>query len=192
MEWSGRCKLFCLDQSVWLFCHGPVFGFIPWVGKILRGRKWQPTAVFLPGESHGQRSLAGYSPWGCKEWDMTRRLNTTLAGSGERSVQFSSVAQSCPTLRPHEFAACQASLSISNSRSSPKLICIESTQTHMHRVVDTIQPSHSLSFPSPPAPNPSQHQGLFHWVSSLHEVAKVLEFQLQHQSFQWTPRTDLL
>ena len=52
--------------------------------------------------------------------------------------------------------------------------------------------SHPLSSPSPPAPNPSQHQGLFKWVSSLHQVAKVLEFQLQHQSFQWTPRTDLL
>ena len=46
--------------------------------------------------------------------------------------------------------------------------------------------------PSPPAPNPSQHQGLFQWVNSSHEVAKVLEFQLQHQSSQWTPRTDLL
>ena len=46
--------------------------------------------------------------------------------------------------------------------------------------------------PSSPAPNPSQHQGLFQGVNSSHEVAKVLEFQLQHQSFQWTPRTDLL
>ena len=46
--------------------------------------------------------------------------------------------------------------------------------------------------PSPPAPNPSQHQGLFQWVNSSHQGAKVLEFQLQHQSFQWTPRTDLL
>ena len=54
------------------------------------------------------------------------------------------------------------------------------------------QVSHPLSSPSPPAPIPSQHQGLFQWVNSLHEVAKVLEFQLQNQSFQWTPRTDLL
>jgi len=46
-------------------------GFDPWVGKIPWGRTWQPTAVFLPGESHGQRSLVGYSPWGCKELDMT-------------------------------------------------------------------------------------------------------------------------
>ena len=68
----------------------------------------------------------------------------------------------------------------------------EFTQTHTHRVSDAIQLSHPLSSPSPPVPNPSQHQGLFQWVSSLHEVAKVLEFLLQHQSFQWTPRTDLL
>ena len=68
----------------------------------------------------------------------------------------------------------------------------EFTQTHVHQVSDTIQPSHPLSSPSPPAPNPSQHQGLFQWANSSHEVAKVLEFQLQHQSFQWTPRTDLL
>ena len=67
----------------------------------------------------------------------------------------------------------------------------EFTQTHIHRVSDAIQPSHPLSAPSPPAPNPSQHQGLFQWVNSPHEVAKALEFQLQHQSFQWTPRNDL-
>ena len=68
----------------------------------------------------------------------------------------------------------------------------EFTQTHVHWVSDAIQPSHPLSSPSPPAPNPSQHQGLFKWINSLHQVAKVLEFQLQHLSFQWTPRTDLL
>ena len=69
---------------------------------------------------------------------------------------------------------------------------LEFTQTHVHQVSDAIQPSHPVSSPSPPASNPSQHQGLFKWVSSLHQVAKVLEFQLQHQSFQCTPRTDLL
>ena len=63
-----------------------------------------------------------------------------------------------------------------------------STQTHVHWVGDAIQPSHPLSSPSPPAPNPSQHQGLFQWVNSSYEVVKVLEFQLQYQSFQWTPR----
>ena len=69
---------------------------------------------------------------------------------------------------------------------------LEFTQIHVHWVSDAIQPSHPLSFPSPPAFNLSQHQGIFQWVSSSHQVAKVLEFQLQHQSFQWTPRTDLL
>ena len=88
--------------------------------------------------------------------------------------QFSSVAQSCPTL-------CDPM-----NRSTPGLPVhhklLEFTQTHVHRVSDTIQPSHPLSSPSPPAPNPSQHQSLFQWVSSSHEVAKVLEFQLQHHS----------
>ena len=99
-------------------------------------------------------------------------------------VQFSSVAQLCPTLWDPM------------NHSTPGLPVhhqlLEFTQTHVHWVGDAIQPSHPLSSPSPPTPNPSQHQGLFQWVNSMHEVAKVLEFQLQHQSFQWTPRTDLL
>ena len=82
------------------------------------------------------------------------------------------------------------------NRSTPGLpVCHqlpEFTQTHIHRVGDAIQPSHPLSSPSLPVPNPSQHQSLFQWVNSSHEVAKVLEFQLQHHSFQTTPRTDLL
>ena len=102
----------------------------------------------------------------------------------QSSNQFSSVAQSCPTV-------CDPM-----NRSTPGLPVHyqlpEFTQNHVHQVSDSIQPSHPLSSSSPPAPNPSQHQGLFQWVNSLHEVAKVLEFQLQHQSFQWTPRTDLL
>ena len=65
-------------------------------------------------------------------------------------------------------------------------------QTQVHRVSDAIQPSHPLSSHSPPAFNLSQHQGLFKWVSSSHQVAKLLEFQLQHKSFQWTFRTDFL
>ena len=84
--------------------------------------------------------------------------------------QFRLVAQSCPTL-------CDPM-----NRSTPGLIVHhqlpEFTQTHVHQVRDAIQPSHPLSSPSPPAPNPSQHQSLFQWVNSLHEVAKVLEFQL--------------
>ena len=68
----------------------------------------------------------------------------------------------------------------------------ELDQTHVHRVGDVIQPSHPLSFPLPPAFNLSQHQGLFQWVSSSHQLAKVLELQLPHQSFQWIFRVDFL
>ena len=68
----------------------------------------------------------------------------------------------------------------------------EFTQTHVYWVSDAIQPSLPLSSPSPPALYLSQHQGLFKWVSSSHQVVKVLEFQLQHQSFQWTLRMDLI
>ena len=68
----------------------------------------------------------------------------------------------------------------------------ELTQTHVHWVGDATQPSNPLSVPSPPAFNLSQHQGVFQLVSSLHQVAKVLEFQLQHQPFQWIFRTDLI
>ena len=68
----------------------------------------------------------------------------------------------------------------------------ELSQTHVHWVSVAIQPSHPLFSPLLPAFNLSQHQGLFQWVSSSHQVAKVLEFQLQHQSFQWIFRTDFL
>ena len=90
--------------------------------------------------------------------------------SSVQSLQFSSVAQSCLTLHDPM------------NRSTPGLPVHHQqagfTQTHIHRVSDAIQPSHPLSSPSLPAPNPSQHQSLFQWDNSLHEVAKVLEFQL--------------
>ena len=92
-------------------------------------------------------------------------------------VQFSSVTQSCLTLcdpmdcRTPGFPV------------HHKLL--ELVQTHVHSVGDAIQPFHPLSFPFPSAFNLSQHQGLFQWAGSSHQVAKVLELQLQHQSFQW-------
>jgi len=86
------------------------------------------------------------------------------------SVQFSSVTQSCPTLGD------ATNYSMSGLPVHHELP--EFTQTHLRQVGDAIQPSHPLSYPSPPAPNPSQHQSLFQWVNSSHEVAKVLEFQL--------------
>ena len=93
------------------------------------------------------------------------------------SVQFSLVTRSCPTLwDPMDCST--PGLPVHHQL--PEL-----TQTHVHWVGNAIQPSHPLSSPSLPAFNLSQHQGLFKWVSSLHQVAKLLEFQLQHQSFQW-------
>ena len=113
-----------------------------------------------------------------------QKLRKEIVVCGYDSVQFTSVAQSCPTLR--DTMIC----------STPGLPVHhrlpEFTQTHVHRVSDAIQPSHPLSSPSPLAPNPSQHQSLFKWVNPSHEVAKVLEFQLQHHSLQRNPRADLL
>ena len=98
------------------------------------------------------------------------------------SVQFSSVAQSCLTLcDPMDCSTPGFPV----HHQLPQFI-----QTHVHWLSDAIQPSHPLSSPSPPALSPSQHQGLFKWVSSSHQVTKELEFQLQHQSFQWIFRTD--
>ena len=95
-----------------------------------------------------------------------------------------SVVQSCPTLcDPTDCST--PGLPVNHQLP-------EFTQTPAHWVGDALQPSHPLSSPAPPAFNLSQHQGLFKWVSSSHQVAKGLEFQLQHQSFQWTFRTDFL
>ena len=100
------------------------------------------------------------------------------------SVQFSSVAQSCPTFC-NPMNSCMPGLPVHHQLP-------EFTETHVHRVSDAIQACHPLSSPSPPAPNPSQDQGLFQSINSSHEVAKVLEFQLQHHSFQRNPGADLL
>ena len=100
------------------------------------------------------------------------------------SVQFGSVAQSCLTL-------CDP-VDCSTPGLPVHHQLLEFTQTHVHWVGDAIQPFHPLSSPSPPAFNLSHQKGLFQWVTSLHQVAKVLELQLQHQSFQWIFRTDFL
>ena len=92
-------------------------------------------------------------------------------------VQFTSVAQSCLTLcNPMNC----------NMPGFPVHDQLpEFTQTHVYWASDAIQPFHPLLSPSPPTFNLSQHQGLFKWVNSSHQVAQVLEFQFQHQSFQW-------
>ena len=104
----------------------------------------------------------------------SKRLKLTL---------FSSITQLCLTFTTPWTAARQASLSITNS---------QSLLNHVHQVSDAIQSVHPPSPAPPPVFNLSQHQGLFQGVSSLHKVAKVLELQLQHQSFQWIFMTDFL
>ena len=122
----------------------------------------------------------------CRNWMSIQRqvINGNKNKPWMSYVCISSVAQSCPTLWDPM------------NRSTPGLPVHhqlpEFTQTHVHRASDAIQPSHLLSSPSPPATNPSQHQSLFQWVNSSHEVAKVLEFQLWHHSFQRNSRVDLL
>ena len=120
-----------------------------------------------------------------KKMLLLKMLSSEPSASQDSNIKdhFSSVTQSCPTL-------CDP-MNCSTSGLPFHHQLPEFTQTHVHRVSDAIQPSHPLSSPSP-APKPSQHQSLFQWVNSSHEVAKVLEFQLEHQSFQRTPRIDLL
>ena len=305
--------VWCVWMHMWESVHRRIFpwcrrpGLHPWVGKIPWRRKWQPTPAFLPGESHRERSLAGYSPWGKRvgcDWVTNTYLflacvhvhacalicaqvleqggSTGSRGqtlpSGLRDLRLSSrsahpnsqpwspapgscvsgdaaetPAETCgsfppgslcrvqgpPRLQPgsccmglhstlwarnvafltfhlyhlpglplEKYVTLGASVPFSSVAQLCPTVCdpmkcstpglpvhhqlAEFTQTHAQRVGDAIKPSHPLSSPSPPAPNPSQHQGLFQWVSSSHQVAKLLEFQLQHQSFQWTPRTYLL
>ena len=164
--------------------------FNPWFRKSLWRSEWQPTPVFLPGESHGQRILAGYSPWDCKEshnwvtsttpplWDICFPYMAIWT-----SVQFSLVTLwdpmdcSMPSLPVHH--------------QLPGF-----TQTHVHQVSDAIQPSHPLLVPSPPAFNPSQHQGLCQFFASDGQIigvsasASVLPMNLQ----AWLPlrQTDLI
>ena len=147
-----------------------IFSLMPWQKRLMAG----PWIMRLKSSLHEERKFHIYNKLLffhlCTCWS-SQKLPS--------SVQFSRSVFVTPWITAH-----QASLSITNSQSLLKLMSIESG--------DAIQPSHPLSSPSPPALNPSQHQGLFQWVNTSHEVAKVLEFQLQHQSFQWTPRTDLL
>ena len=114
-------------------------------------------------------------------------LNGTWHSGNPFSLLFDcccSVAQSCLTLC--DPVDC-------STPSFPVLHYLpEIAQSYVHQVRDAIQPSHPLSSPSPPAFNLSQHQGLFQWVGASYQVAKVLEFQLQHQSFQWIFRVDFL
>ena len=141
--------------------------FYTWVRKIPWWRKWQPI----------QSS--------CLESSMSSKLDR-LQSMGSQRVRCCQSVQSLSHVRLFVTPNCSMP-GLPVHHQLPEFI-----QTHVHWVSDAIQQSHPLLSPSPPAPNPSQNQGLFKWVSSSHQVAKVLEFQLQHQFFQWTPTTDLL
>ena len=131
----------------------------------------------------GSKNKTGSWLW-LRSWTPYCQIQTSLEESGENhwTSHFSSVAQLCLTV-------CEP-MSCSTPGLPVHHQLLELAQTHVHGVGDAIQPSYHLSSPSPPVFNLSQHQGLFKWVSSLHQRAKVLEFQLQHQSFQWIYRTD--
>ena len=181
----GLPRLICLPvQEMWVWSLG-------WEDPLEEEMATHPSILVwrIPWTEEPGR----LSPRSRKEWDMTYWPAQAQASvyctpriivAVFSSVQFSLVAQLCPTL-------CDPM-----NRSTPGLPVrhwlLEFTQTHVHWVGDAIQPSHPLSSPSPPTFSLSQHQSLFKWVSSSHQVAKVLEFQLQHQSFQWTPKTDRL
>ena len=124
--------------------------------------------------NHQQTGLPPHSLLPIRGKTNKQKLSTNLTTNHRTNLQFSSVAQSCSTLFDHM------------NHSTPGLPVHhklpEFTQIHVHWVSDAIQPSLLLSSPSPPAPNPSQHQGLFQRVNTSHKVAKGLEFQLQHQS----------
>ena len=155
---------------------------LEWVAISFSRGSSRPRDLTNRGIKHGSPALQadslsseppGNSPE-CHPW----------ASQNEHSVRFSLVAQLCPTLcNPMDC-------------STPGFPVLHQllglAQTHVHQVSDAIQPSHPLLSPSSPAFSLSQHQGLFQGVSSSHQVAKVLEFQLQHQSFQWIFRVDFL
>ena len=174
-------------------------GFSPWVGTIPWRRERLPTPVFWPGKFHGL-----YSPWGPKELDTTEQLLLSLSDNLKTLHQ--SLKTSGYSLLSYTHPSLEYNLSsVLFSRS----VVSDSLQPHESQHARPPYPSPTpriysnscplswschptISSPSLPTLNIPQHQGLFKWVSSSNQVAKVLEFQLQHQSFQWISRTDFL
>ena len=151
---NRKLPLLCYPAAIYLsllpLSTGPRV-YTPNSTLVITSKQHQPLP--LPGESHLGPYLTGFTRGSSQEWFLFLFSRSVVSDS----------------LRPHESQ---------HTRPSCPSPTPEFTQTHVHWVSDAIQPSHPLSSPSPPAPNPSQHQGLFQWVSSSHEVAKVLEFQL--------------
>ena len=141
-----------------------------------RSRKWQPTSVFLPGKSHRQRSLVGYSPWGFRD----RHDWATNTHKGEISMPVrKSVLSKDPAVFSNPFPTSSPNKVVAvvqlwphglKHTRTPCSLLLELAQTLIHWVGDALQPSYPLSSPSPPAFNPSQHQGLFQWVGSSFQI----------------------
>ena len=163
------CTHVWLFATLWAVAHQA-----PLSMGFSRQEYWSGLPFPPPGDLPTQGSILHFLP--LMRW---QEGSLPLAPPGNK---FSSVARSCPTIwDPMDWST--PGLPVHHQLS-------EFTQTHVHWVGDAIQPSRPLSSPSPPALSLSQHQGLFKWVSSSHQVAKVLEFK--HQSFQWIFRTDFL
>ena len=149
-------------RNIWVFPSWPVCLPVPFVSFELEGEKYI-NGLWL-------YNLSGkLASWMVTQPGFSKQPHTGNGLSDSIPI-VSSVTQSCPTLSD------PMNCSMPGLPVHHRLP--EFTQTHVHRVSDAIQPSHPLLSPSPPAPNPSQHQSLFQWVNSSHEVAKVLEFQL--------------
>ena len=133
-------------------------------------------------------------------WEINRQITLQIYEFRKHAICYSMKKLMKSTLELNKFSSVQSLSSVwlcnPMDCSTPGLPVHhqlpECTETHVHWVGDAIQPSHPSLSPSPPAFNLSQHQGLFKWVRSLHQVAKVLELWLQHQSFQWIFRIDFL
>ena len=147
-----------------------------------------PVLNFMKTESYRNHSfVSGYCKSTLHLWDSSMMVHVTI---------ICSVLLLCNILSCCSFDQLCLTLCHPMNCSMPSFSVLhylpEFAQTHVCWVDDAIQPSYPLSPPSPPALNLPQHQGLFQWVDSLHQVTKVLELQLQHQSFQWISRTDFL
>ena len=166
---------------LWLHCVLAAFHGLSLAAVIWGHSSWKCLGFYRNG-------FSGHRAWAlrlrsCNSQTLEHRVHTVYIDKySEITSSVQSISHVSLFVTP-QTAAHQASLSITNSRSLLKLMSIESV---------AIQPSHPLLSPSPPALNPSQHQGLFQWVGSSHQVAKVLEFQLQHWSSQWIFTTDFL
>ena len=154
-----------ISWLLWIIFYGFTSSFSIWMSFIY-------FSIFPPINTRSRTSSTMLN----KNYNKHRRVDIFLISCfhflwiyTQKWDQFSSVTQSCPTLCD-PMNGSMPGLPVHHQLP-------EFTQTHVHWVSDAIRPSHSLSSPSPPAPNPSQHHSLFQWVNSSHEVAKVLEFQ---------------